>query len=110
MNASLEKPAEVLAVSSDTKEDTVALEKVVERVVEDVVGEAFAPQKVVSPRTSTGTVTLESGEDPLAEETQSQVLSAANVMYLPNRLEASRTAYNAESQRVDKVTAASEKK
>ncbi|OAE29012.1 hypothetical protein AXG93_3036s1410 [Marchantia polymorpha subsp. ruderalis] len=37
MRVPLEMPAEVLAVSSDTEEDTLALQKIVERVVEDVV-------------------------------------------------------------------------
>ncbi|OAE33889.1 hypothetical protein AXG93_3037s1120 [Marchantia polymorpha subsp. ruderalis] len=37
MKAPLERPVEVLAVSSDTKEDSMAVEKVAERVVEDVV-------------------------------------------------------------------------
>lgn len=76
----VEKPAKVLAVSSDTEEDPLAMEKVTKRVVEDIVGEAVAPQKVVSPRTSTGTVILETGKDPSAEEIQSQVLNAADVL------------------------------
>lgn len=63
MKAPLERPVKVLAVSSDTEEDPVALKKVVKRAVEDVGAEAFAPQKVRSPWTSTGTVILESGKD-----------------------------------------------
>lgn len=81
MRVPLETPADVLAMSSDTEEDPVALEKVVERIVEDVVGETAAPQKVMSPRTSTGTVILETGEDPSAKEIKSQVLNAVDVHY-----------------------------
>lgn len=69
MKAPFERPAEVLAMSSDTKEDLVALEKVAMRAIEDVGGEAFALQKVMSPRMSTGTVILEPSEDPSVEET-----------------------------------------
>ncbi|OAE26578.1 hypothetical protein AXG93_269s1030 [Marchantia polymorpha subsp. ruderalis] len=83
MKAPLERP--VLAVSSDTEEDPVALEKVAERVVEDVVGEAFAPQKVVSPRTSIRTVILEPGENPSAEETQSLRAKVAALPQLQQR-------------------------
>ncbi|OAE26462.1 hypothetical protein AXG93_815s1240 [Marchantia polymorpha subsp. ruderalis] len=113
MRVPLEKPTKVLKVSLDTEVD---LEKVADRIVEDVVGETAAPQKVVSPRMSTRTVTLETGEDHLAEEIQSQVLNAADVLCgcatvdLRDRLEASRTAFNAESQRVDELTATLERK
>ncbi|OAE32621.1 hypothetical protein AXG93_4293s1010 [Marchantia polymorpha subsp. ruderalis] len=67
------------AIMTD-EEDLVALKKVVERVVEDVVEEVFAPQKVLSPQMSTGTVILEPGQDPLVEETQLQVLSAIDLL------------------------------
>ncbi|OAE22512.1 hypothetical protein AXG93_4855s1050 [Marchantia polymorpha subsp. ruderalis] len=40
----LEKPAKVLAVSSNIEEDPVALEKIAEKIVENVVGETTAPQ------------------------------------------------------------------
>ncbi|OAE35854.1 hypothetical protein AXG93_2354s1030 [Marchantia polymorpha subsp. ruderalis] len=73
MRVPSEKPAKVLAVSSDTKEDLVAMKTIVERVVEDVIGETAAPQKVVSSRTSTGTVILKSEKDPSAKKIQSQV-------------------------------------
>lgn len=42
VSAPLEKLAKVLTMSSDTEEDPVALEKVVERVVEGIKGEATA--------------------------------------------------------------------
>lgn len=80
MRVPSEKPAKVLAVSSDTKEDLVAMKTIVERVVEDVIGETAAPQKVVSSRTSTGTVILKSEKDPSAKKIQSQVLNAAYVL------------------------------
>ncbi|OAE22617.1 hypothetical protein AXG93_169s1000 [Marchantia polymorpha subsp. ruderalis] len=80
MKAPFERPVEVLAVSSDIEADPMALEKVAERTVEDVVEEAFAPQKVVSPRTSTRMVILEPSKDPLAEETKLQVLSVVDVL------------------------------
>lgn len=68
MKTPLERPAEVLTMSSNIEDDPVALEKVFERAVEDVGGEACGPQKVMSTRTSTGTVILESGKDPLTKE------------------------------------------
>ncbi|OAE23090.1 hypothetical protein AXG93_2590s1000 [Marchantia polymorpha subsp. ruderalis] len=42
--------------------------------------------KVASSRTSTDTVILETGEEPLAEETQSPVLGAADVLCVQKRL------------------------
>ncbi|OAE20448.1 hypothetical protein AXG93_913s1010 [Marchantia polymorpha subsp. ruderalis] len=80
MKTPLKRTAKVFAVSSDTKEDPTALEKIIESAVEDVSGEACEPQKVKSPRTSAGTVILETGKDPTAEEAQSQVFSAADVL------------------------------
>lgn len=68
MKIPLERTAEVLAVSSDTEEDLVALEKVFERAVEGVGGEACVPQNVGSPRTFTRIVILEKGKDSSAEE------------------------------------------
>lgn len=56
------------------------MEKVVAKAVKDVGGAACGPQKVASPRTSTGTVILETGEDPSTEEAQSQAFSAADVL------------------------------
>ncbi|OAE22734.1 hypothetical protein AXG93_2035s1150 [Marchantia polymorpha subsp. ruderalis] len=47
MKTPLERTAEVLAVPSNTKEDLVALEKVIERAVEGVWGEACGLQKVL---------------------------------------------------------------
>ncbi|OAE22020.1 hypothetical protein AXG93_4780s1010 [Marchantia polymorpha subsp. ruderalis] len=78
-----EKPLEVLTVltvSLDTEKDLVALEKIVKRVVEGVAAEATAQHQVVSPRTSTRTVILETGEDPLEEEIQSERVNAADVL------------------------------
>ncbi|OAE28922.1 hypothetical protein AXG93_1981s1000 [Marchantia polymorpha subsp. ruderalis] len=80
MRVPVEKPAEVLVVSSDIEKDPMALEKIAERVVEDIVKKIAASQKVMSPQTSTGTVILETSEDPLAEEIQSQGLNAADVL------------------------------
>ncbi|OAE23326.1 hypothetical protein AXG93_1164s1000 [Marchantia polymorpha subsp. ruderalis] len=57
-----------------------ALEEVVAKAVDDVGGVACGPQKVVTSRTSIGTVTLETGEEPSAEEAQSQALSVANIL------------------------------
>ncbi|OAE21953.1 hypothetical protein AXG93_242s1360 [Marchantia polymorpha subsp. ruderalis] len=45
MKTPLERPAEVLTMSSNIEDDPVALEKVFERAVEDVGGEACGPQK-----------------------------------------------------------------
>lgn len=61
-----------MAVSSDTEADPVATEKIAERVVEDLVGETVTSQQVASPRTFIGTVILETGEDPSAEEIKSE--------------------------------------
>ncbi|OAE29707.1 hypothetical protein AXG93_3884s1000 [Marchantia polymorpha subsp. ruderalis] len=72
--------AEVLTVSSDTKEEPVALEEVAAKAVEDLAAAKSGPQKVTSPRTSTDTVILEKGEEPSTEETQSSALGAADVL------------------------------
>lgn len=80
MRVPLEKPVEVMTVSSNTEEDLVALEKIAEKVVKDIVEDTAAPQKMVSPLTPTGTVILETDEDSLAEEIQSQVFNAADVL------------------------------
>ncbi|OAE18371.1 hypothetical protein AXG93_2727s1370 [Marchantia polymorpha subsp. ruderalis] len=45
MKIPLERTVEVLTVSSDTEKDRAALEKIIERAVEDVGGEACEPQK-----------------------------------------------------------------
>lgn len=76
----LEKPGEVLAVSSDTVKDPVVLEKIAERVVGDIVGETVAPQKVASPRTFTREVILETSKNPLAEEIQSGRFNVVDVL------------------------------
>ncbi|OAE31812.1 hypothetical protein AXG93_1838s1220 [Marchantia polymorpha subsp. ruderalis] len=75
-----ERTAEVLAVSSDIEEDPLALEEVVAKAVEDVGVAEGEPQKVASPRTSTGTVIRETDEDPSAEEAQSQAHNAADML------------------------------
>lgn len=71
----------MLTVSSDMEEDPVALEKIVERVVEGVAEEATAQQPVASPRTFTGTVILETREDPSAEEIKLEGINAADVLF-----------------------------
>ncbi|OAE18330.1 hypothetical protein AXG93_2566s1130 [Marchantia polymorpha subsp. ruderalis] len=58
----------------------VALKKKVDVVVEGVAGEATAAQLVASTRTSTGEVILETREDPLAEEIQSEGINVADVI------------------------------
>ncbi|OAE20308.1 hypothetical protein AXG93_1084s1000 [Marchantia polymorpha subsp. ruderalis] len=88
------------------KGKAVLTEEVSEKAIENAGGEAYGPQKVASPRTSTGTVILETGEDHSAEEAQSQAFSAADVLCV----QACRTAYNAESLRVDELTPTAEKK
>ncbi|OAE21092.1 hypothetical protein AXG93_3661s1170 [Marchantia polymorpha subsp. ruderalis] len=75
-----DQAAEVLTVFSDTEEDPVALEEVAAKAVEDVAAAESGPQKVTSPRTSTDTVILETGEEPSGDETQSPVLGAADVL------------------------------
>ncbi|OAE31002.1 hypothetical protein AXG93_1502s1020 [Marchantia polymorpha subsp. ruderalis] len=74
------RTAEVLVVSSNTEEDTVALEEVAAKTVEDVGEAECGPHKMASPQTSSATVILEKGEDPSAEESQSQAPSAANML------------------------------
>lgn len=56
-------------MSSDTKEDPVALEEAAAKAVEDVAAAESEPQKVTSPRTSTDIIILEKGEEPSAGET-----------------------------------------
>ncbi|OAE20450.1 hypothetical protein AXG93_383s1000 [Marchantia polymorpha subsp. ruderalis] len=80
MRAPQERAAEVLTVSSDIEKDPVALEEVAAKAVEDVKAAECGSQKVASPRTSTKTVILETGEEPSEEEAQSQVLGAADVL------------------------------
>ncbi|OAE24821.1 hypothetical protein AXG93_1988s1260 [Marchantia polymorpha subsp. ruderalis] len=75
-----EQAAEVLTMSPDTKADPVALEEVTAKAVEDVAAAESGAQKVVSSRTSTNTVILETGEEPSADETQSPVLGAADLL------------------------------
>lgn len=67
MRVPLEKPDEVLAVSSDTEDYHVALEKIAQRVVEDIVRETAPPQQVAKPRTSTRTFILKTDEDSSTE-------------------------------------------
>lgn len=67
-------------MSSNTEEDLVVLEQVAAKAVEDVEAAESGSQKVASPRTFTGTVILKTGKDPSAEEVQSQVLSAADML------------------------------
>ncbi|OAE29486.1 hypothetical protein AXG93_1433s1040 [Marchantia polymorpha subsp. ruderalis] len=74
------RTTQVLAVSSNTEEDLVVLEQVAAKAVEDVEAAESGSQKVASPRTFTGTVILKTGKDPSAEEVQSQVLSAADML------------------------------
>ncbi|OAE22906.1 hypothetical protein AXG93_557s1050 [Marchantia polymorpha subsp. ruderalis] len=159
-------PSRATRKEKDTEEDLVALEKVAERVIEDVVGETFAPQKVLPllqyfdrkrekyARTTTNgsyvelvhnrtrakvaatfavaakerqiqekEAKYEVLQKRLAEEVKKQRYwektceglreDIENAKYatvdLRNRLEASRTVYNAESQRIDKLTTASKK-
>ncbi|OAE27677.1 hypothetical protein AXG93_3137s1170 [Marchantia polymorpha subsp. ruderalis] len=117
---SLEKSAEVLKVSSDTEEDPVALKKIAMKIGDDIEGDTSAQPLVASPRTSTGTVILKTGEDSLAEEIQSKGVNVADVLcgqvirllrYL-NRKETRGVsiAFNDKSQRVDELTADSRKK
>ncbi|OAE32243.1 hypothetical protein AXG93_1089s1080 [Marchantia polymorpha subsp. ruderalis] len=72
MNTPLERIAKVLVVSSDIEKDLVFMEIVIEKAIENAGGEAYGPQKVGSPRTSTGRVILETGEDPSTQEAQLQ--------------------------------------
>lgn len=58
----------------------MAPEKIAERVVEGVEGEITAHPPVASPRTSTGTVIFETGEDLSAEEIQSGGVNVADVL------------------------------
>lgn len=64
MKVPREWAAEVLTMSSDTKEDPVALEEVAAKAVEDVAAAESGPQKVPSPRTSTDIVILETDDEP----------------------------------------------
>lgn len=80
MNTPLERIAKVLVVSSDIEKDLVFMEIVIEKAIENAGGEAYGPQKVRSPRTSTGRVILETGEDPSTQEAQLQVRSAGGVL------------------------------
>ncbi|OAE34156.1 hypothetical protein AXG93_1593s1150 [Marchantia polymorpha subsp. ruderalis] len=80
MKTPRKRNAELLVVSSDTKEDLADLEEVVAKVVEDVDVAECGPQKVASLQTSTGIVILETGEDTSAEEAQSKAFSVANVL------------------------------
>ncbi|OAE31769.1 hypothetical protein AXG93_4874s1340 [Marchantia polymorpha subsp. ruderalis] len=134
MKTPRKRTAEVLAVSSDTEEDPAAMEEVVAKAFEDVGVAECGPQKGASPRTSTETVILETGED-LKRKRHSHKPLVPPVFYVcmyfrcsntstrsgrsmqeqppPDliwRLEACRTAYNAESLRVDELTIAAEKK
>lgn len=95
VRVSLEKPAEVLTVSLDTEKDPMALEKIAKKVVEGVARETTTQQPITSPWTSTGTVILETGEDPSVEEIQSEGVNAADMLcgqvipllrYLDNKL------------------------
>ncbi|OAE30476.1 hypothetical protein AXG93_942s1190 [Marchantia polymorpha subsp. ruderalis] len=72
--------AEVLTVSSDTKEDPVALEEVAAKAVEDVAAAEGEPQKATSSWTSTDTIILEKSEEPSVEKTQSAALNAVDVL------------------------------
>ncbi|OAE22206.1 hypothetical protein AXG93_1248s1000 [Marchantia polymorpha subsp. ruderalis] len=80
MKVPREQVAEVLTMYSDTEEDPVALEEVAAKAVEDVAVAESGPQKVISPWTSTDTIILETGEEPSAEETQSPIMGAANLL------------------------------
>lgn len=71
----------MLTVSLDTEEDSAALEKIAERVIEDVAGEATAQQPMVSPRTSTRMVILETSKDPSSEEVN--VADVLSVQVIP---------------------------
>ncbi|OAE22932.1 hypothetical protein AXG93_2284s1000 [Marchantia polymorpha subsp. ruderalis] len=75
-----DQAVEVLTVSSDTEEDPVIIEEIAAKAVEDVATAESEQEKVTSPRTSTDTIILEKGEVPSAEETQSPVLGAVNVL------------------------------
>lgn len=70
------KSLKVLAVSLDTKEYITSLEELVDRVVKRIVTE---PQPVPSPQVSTGTVIMDSDEEPPTEEHKLVGLSAADV-------------------------------
>ncbi|OAE32870.1 hypothetical protein AXG93_3052s1000 [Marchantia polymorpha subsp. ruderalis] len=71
---------EVLTVSSNTEENPVALEEVAAKAVEDVAATESGLQKVISPQTSTYTVILEMDEEASADESQSPVLGAADLL------------------------------
>lgn len=51
-----------------------------DREAEGVARDATKQSPAASPRTSTGTVILETGNDPLAEETESGGINAADVL------------------------------
>ncbi|OAE22851.1 hypothetical protein AXG93_4703s1010 [Marchantia polymorpha subsp. ruderalis] len=111
------------SVSDDTEEDLVALDKVAKRAVEDVGGEAFAPQKGRNDITTTK-AKYNVLQKRLAEEVEKRRYSEETcedlwedtenakcaIVDLRNKLEASRTAYNAKLQRVDELRVALEKK
>lgn len=80
MKVPQEWAAEVLTMSSDTEEDPMALEEVAAKAVEDVAAAESEPPKVASSRTSIDTFILETGEEPSAEESQSSILGAANLL------------------------------
>lgn len=63
-----EKALRSVTVSSDTEEYRVALEKIVERLVEGLAGETTGQQSLASPQKSRESVILETGEDTLAEK------------------------------------------
>ncbi|OAE29001.1 hypothetical protein AXG93_3036s1280 [Marchantia polymorpha subsp. ruderalis] len=71
-----ELPAEL----SNTAEDPTSLEKLVDRVVKDVGRTITEQQPVPSTQMPSGTVDLDSGEGPPAEEYKSVELSAADML------------------------------
>ncbi|OAE26658.1 hypothetical protein AXG93_2725s1000 [Marchantia polymorpha subsp. ruderalis] len=62
------------------RHDPISLEELVDREAEGVARDATKQSAAASPRTSTGTIILETGNDPLAEETQSGGINAADVL------------------------------
>ncbi|OAE30128.1 hypothetical protein AXG93_3343s1000 [Marchantia polymorpha subsp. ruderalis] len=97
MKVPRERAAKILTMSSDTDEDPMALEEVAAKAVEDVAAAESGLLKIASPWTSIDTVILETGT------------SVALVPRLET-LEACRTAYDAESLKVDELSAAAKEK
>ncbi|OAE18878.1 hypothetical protein AXG93_3022s1020 [Marchantia polymorpha subsp. ruderalis] len=114
MKAPFERPAEVLAMSSDTKEDLVALEKVAMRAIEDVGGEAFALQKVLpllqyldlKCAKYAGSATNRSYMELVRNRTRAKVAASSAAAAKEQQNQATEAKY----ERLNELTATSEKK